>query len=312
LDRRPYYFALFALSILTMSSLYLSWSLSTGMGELTVEGFEIEGDQGRPVHFKVYQLRYVDYPGPMPVVLTIHGISESKESMYPYNLELARRNFTVISVDLSGHGDSQSTFNVHDINGMANDCYSALRFVQNNSSGVDNERYGVLGNSFGFQIAQALSQFAVTPSAYVAVGDFDKTGLYIENATFGNLLISLTESDEVLALEAFQRITDNNDSQIGITYGSFENQTAFRLDIAKSDNAFEALDPIIVASTTSWLVKAIQGELQYNYTIPPKSQIYFYKATADTTLIISIVGATITFLLLIHSVLQPNFRRNIR
>ena len=290
----------------------MSWSAGTGMGELSVESFEIEGNYGRPVHFNVYQLRYIEYPGLMPVILTIHGISESKESMFSYNIELARRNFTVVSVDLSGHGDSQSTFNVSDINGMVNDCYNALRFVQENFTSVDDERYGVLGNSFGFQIAHALSQFNVTPSAYVAVGEFEQTGLYFENATEGNLLISLTEFDEVLALDAFQRITDNNDSEIGITYGSFENQSAFRLDIAKSEHAFEALDQIIVASTTSWLVRAVQGEAQYNSTIPHEAQIYSYKAIADTTFIISIIGSAITVLIIIHSGIRSILLRNTR
>jgi len=286
----------------------MSWSVGTGMGELKVEEFEIDGNHGQSIHFKVYSLRYVDYSGLMPVILTIHGISESKERMYPYNIELARRNFTVVSVDLSGHGSSQAVFNEIDINGMANDCYAAMRFVQSNYTGIDIETYGVLGNSFGFRIAQAFSQFNVTPSAYVAVGNFLETGIDGDNSTLGNLLISTGELYESQALDALQRLTGNATAEVGRTYGVFGVQTAYRLEVARS----EPFDHTIVASTTSWLLKAIQGEAQYNSTIPPEAQVYFYKAIADTTSIISLVSAVIPVLLIIHSFVPTLLRGKLK
>ena len=101
-DRRILYYTLLILSILIASSLYLSWAVDRGLGTLDVERTGIELEPGRTVNFTVYGPRE-DYPGPMPVVLTIHGLGGSKEAMYAFNIELARRDFTVAAIDLAGH-----------------------------------------------------------------------------------------------------------------------------------------------------------------------------------------------------------------
>jgi len=129
LNKRALYLSLLILSIITASSLYLSWSADTGLGDLVVERTEIESDAGRPVNFLVYSPRSRTYGQPMPIVLTTHGIAGSKEGMYSFNIELARRNFTVVSVDLAGHGDSELGFDWTDYATLADDCYAALRYI---------------------------------------------------------------------------------------------------------------------------------------------------------------------------------------
>ena len=53
MNKRALYLSLLVLSIITASSLYLSWSADTGLGGLIVERMEIESDAGRPVKAEV-------------------------------------------------------------------------------------------------------------------------------------------------------------------------------------------------------------------------------------------------------------------
>ncbi|MHA2221659.1 MAG: alpha/beta fold hydrolase, partial [Candidatus Thorarchaeota archaeon] len=174
MDRQPLYFTIFILTILIGSSLYLSWSADRGMGGITVQRISLEREPGRPVEILVYQPRAEamgDTLDPMPIILSLHGIAGSKEGMYAFNIELARRNFTVVSMDLPGHGDSTLPFIVTDFETMAQDAYFALRHVQTTFPNVHNESYGILSHSHGFRVGIEMKDFPIAPLAYAAVGD---------------------------------------------------------------------------------------------------------------------------------------------
>ncbi len=312
LDRRPQYFALFILSVVIASSLYMSWAADTGMGELIVNRYAITGDSGRQVNFMVYRPRESTYPGPMPIILTTHGVAGSKAGMYSFNIELARRNFTVVSVDLPGHGDSPEAFVIDDINGMAEDCYSALRYVQTTFPNVDNETYGILTHSLGFQIALVMSEYSIAPKAYAAVGYLQEMGLDLVDKTPGNLLIALGEFDEMItaemAVESLRRMTGNNSAEPGVTYGSFENQTAYRLDLAPTDHVFEAIDGTIVGATCDWMVRAVQGGTNWNKTIAPTNQVYTAKTIAMATGAFALLVSAIPFLVILQDAIPSKLK----
>ncbi len=175
MNREPLYLSIFILSILIASSLYLSWTADRGMGELSVERVRIERAPGRPVDFLVYSPRIGDRLDPMPIVLTLHGLAGSKEGMYAFNIELARRNFTVVSVDLAGHGDSSLPFTIDDYEEIAQDAYAAVEYVQDNWEGVDTGSYAILSHSMGFRVAIELDDFPEAPRAYATVGDIGET-----------------------------------------------------------------------------------------------------------------------------------------
>lgn len=191
MERQHLYFTVFILGILIGSSLYLSWSVDTGMGQITVQRLSLEREIGRPVEILVYQPRDEALGGllePTPIILSIHGLADSKEGMYPFNIELARRNFTVVAIDLPGHGDSTLTFDATDFDAMAEDAYFALRHVQTTFSNVDNETYGIVSYSFGFRVGIELTDFPIAPSAFAAVGDVGQMAL----SQYSNLPANLT------------------------------------------------------------------------------------------------------------------------
>jgi pimeloyl-ACP methyl ester carboxylesterase len=245
-------------------------------------------------------------------VVTLHGLAGSKEGMYAFNIELARRNFTVVSVDLAGHGDSPLAYNIDDTETMAEDVYAALRFVQENWENVDNESYGIVSHSLGFRVAIELKDFPIAPMGFVAVGDVGQMelGEYVDFP--GNLLIAIGEYDEMIseedALHAIQTATGNASAEPDVTYGSLENQTAYRLTLAPTDHVFEAVDGTIVASATEWLIQAVQGEAQLSETLDPSNQVYFHKTIATFTGAMFLLLSVFPLMFLVYSYFPERYR----
>lgn len=315
MNRQPIYFTIFILTILIGSSLYLSWSVDRGMGAVNVERISLEREPGRPVEILVYSPRVEALGGdlePTPIILSLHGIAGSKEGMYAFNIELARRNFTVVSMDLPGHGDSTLPFIVTDYETIAQDAYYALRHVQTTYPNIHNESYGVISHSLGFRVAIQLQDFPIAPIAYAAVGNVGQMALgeYLDFP--GNLIIAVGEYDEMIsneaALEAIRTATGNSSAEAGVTYGSFINQTAYRLAFAPTDHVFEAVDSTIVSETITWLVEAVQGEAQLQHTLDPKSQVYFNKTIATFTGATFLLISTLPLMILVYSFLPDRLK----
>lgn len=282
------------------------------MGEITIERRVIEPEPGHQVSFLVYQPRTANHYQPMPIVLTIHGLAGSKERMYAFNIELARRNFTVVSVDLPGHGDSPLPFQPDQYHSMAEDAYAALRFVQNTWPQVDNEAYGVLSHSLGLRVAVELQDFTIAPLAYVTVGDVGQTdeGGYVDLP--GNLLMALGESDEMIpastALDAIRYVTGNASAEAGVTYGSFTTETAYKLAFAQTNHLFEATDPTIVSESVAWLVQGVQGGNHLQHTLDPMSQIFSFKTAGMMGGTLSLLASVLPFMALIYSFIPKRMR----
>jgi len=312
MKRQPLYFTIFIMTILFLSSFYLSWTVDRGLGEITVERHNIERAPGRPVDFLVYSPRLGELLDPMPIVVTLHGLAGSKEGMYAFNIELARRNFTVVSVDLAGHGDSPLAYDIAATEEMAQDAYAAIRYVQENWDNVDNETYGVLSHSLGFRVAIELMDFPIAPIGYAAVGDIGQMGLgeYIEFP--GNLLIAIGEYDEMIsvedALHAIQTATGNESAVADVTYGVIANQTAYRLALGPTDHVFEAVDGTIVKESTEWLIQTVQGEGQLVHSLDPASQVYFSKTIATFTGAMFLLLSVFPLMFLVYSYMPEKQR----
>ncbi len=303
MNRQPLYYAIFILTILIVSSLYLSWTVDRGMGSITVERLSIEREPSRPVEILIYNPRTEALGGdlvPRPIILTIHGIAGSKENMYSFNIELARRNFTVISMDLPGHGDSTLSFVDTDVAAMAQDAYYALRFVQTSYPNVDNETYGVVCDSFGFRIGMEFQDFPITPMGYVAVGDTEQMALSQYNDFPGNLLFAVHDSSGD-ALHSIQLATGNSSAESGVTYGLLANQTAYRL-------ATPSTGSVVVSEAITWLVSGVQGETQLPHTLNPEVQIYSYKTIASFMGTVFLLLSTLPIVMLFNDCIPARLK----
>ncbi|MHA1907101.1 MAG: alpha/beta hydrolase family protein [Candidatus Thorarchaeota archaeon] len=311
MSKTPQYFTLFILSIVIASSLYLSWSTDRGLGELEVERFSIERIPGRTVDFMVYKPRASTYDGPMPLVLTTHGVAGSKEGMYSFNIELARRNFTVVSVDLPGHGDSMLPFNITDFVTMAEDLLAAVEYVQAWPE-VNSTHYGVLTHSLGFQVAVEMQNFTNAPFAYTAVGAVADMGLGEITSLPGNLMIAMGEFDEMIsvedALETIEAASGLEEIHPRVTYGTFENQTAYRVGTAPTDHVFEAIDGTIVAEACSWMIQALQGTDHLDTTISLTDQVFSNKSFAMASGVFALLLSILPLVMILNSILPSRIK----
>ncbi|MHA2042250.1 MAG: alpha/beta hydrolase [Candidatus Thorarchaeota archaeon] len=268
IDRRVHYYVLFILAILIASSLYLSWTTESGQGELDVERTGVEIEPGRSVNFTVYSPRVPTYTDFMPVVLTIHGVGGSKESMYAFNIELARRNFTVVAVDLAGHGDSDSLFEWENYDRLADDCYAALQYVWSHYANTAQGIYGVIGHSLGWHVGLAMYNQPTQPGALVALGP-----VWIDDAASipPNTLFASGQFDELIPagelLTEFRSITSNSSAEAGVTYGNLTEGTAYRLILGGSNHITEITDHLLVIESVQWMIQALQGEGQLALTL---------------------------------------------
>jgi pimeloyl-ACP methyl ester carboxylesterase len=80
---------------------------------------------------------------PAPAVLVSHGYINTREMQSPFAIELARRGFVVLAMDMTGHGYSQGSVGSHDFGGPA-----ALRYLQSLPQ-VDKANIGMEGHSMG-------------------------------------------------------------------------------------------------------------------------------------------------------------------
>lgn len=85
---------------------------------------------------------------PAPEVICVHGGANTKEMQMNGYIELVRRGFVVVSIDMAEHGYTDAA-----VNGLTGESYGALAAVEYAMSlpNVDAERVGVTGHSMGNQ-----------------------------------------------------------------------------------------------------------------------------------------------------------------
>ncbi len=314
---RPRWLALVLLVVLATTSVAVEYAFERDFGAVSILDMKIELDNGRSVSFSVYRPSIVRYEGAMPAIVTIHGITASRESMRAYNIELARRNFTVVSVDLAGHGISSETFGINTFYDIVRDVYEAVRYVQLNDEFTSDSTYGVVGHSLGAGIALLLNNMPVIPNATVIIGGgmgFSMGGitLPLNMTTPHNLLLASGIWDELItpatAIETLRTTTGLPDALPGITYGEFLNGTARRLVLAPTNHLFETTNSMIVSECTEWMIRSLQGSTHYTSTLSPASQIYHYADVAGTVASVSFVLSLFPLYLIIYSKIPQRWR----
>ncbi len=97
-------------------------------------------------HFRLFVPTSATAENPAPAIVCCHGGTNVLELQMPLYVELARRGYVVISMDMAGHGESSNA-----INGMtsnSNGMLAAVEFLMSMPE-VDPNNIGVTGHSFG-------------------------------------------------------------------------------------------------------------------------------------------------------------------
>ncbi len=295
-----------------------SWINRIAFGSITIEKHDIETTNGRIVSFRVYKPSFNTYGQPLPAVLTIHGISSSGLMMDSFNIELARRNFTVVSLDTAGHGRSSERFSFGSLFDSVMDAFEAVRYIQLSDPDTDDSHYGILGHSLGAGISLLFDNVTVQPSATVIIGggmgdQFGGLTLPLNESAPRNLMIASGLYDElvpqILAIETLKIATGIMEPEVGTTYGNFTEGTARKLVFSATNHLFEISDAKIVSESIDWLGRALHGE-QYaeESMLNPNQLIYQFVSGFDLLASVSFVFTIFLLVLITYSRLPARFK----
>ena len=181
--------------------------IQTSGGTVQTEEITFTTDVGAVSHAKLYIPETATAETPAPAVLLCHGYTASLDAMEPNAIELSRRGYVVMCLDLYGHGESElpapgySQAEMGGVEDYAPDLgtYSALQEFAKYDF-VDLSRIGMLGHSMGTAAIQEGAYLAYTKwtAAYNAALEEATAAGQDETAAAGTAYQAAMESGIVL------------------------------------------------------------------------------------------------------------------
>ncbi len=121
----------------------VSYAVQSGGGSVSVKHVRFAGTNGKMIDGKLYVPADATNESPAPGVMAVHGYINTRDTMEPLSLELARRGYVVLNVDQMGHGLSDSPAFANGYGGPDSLAYlRSLGFVNDNC-------IGMVGHSMG-------------------------------------------------------------------------------------------------------------------------------------------------------------------
>lgn len=307
MDKRILYAALLVLITAIASSAVISHSTQRGLGELRVDAIEIPTQSGVNMSCTIYSQYYPKYESPLPIIISIHGPMSSSSSLYAFNIELARRNMTVVSIEIPDLLDLVSSMNGIDLNETGYRCFQVLDYVRSNYDVVDNV-FGILTHAEGFHIALDMMNFTGEPASFVAIGSMGTVYSDLNYPITGNFLLAIGDSNSQISVRTGQSnmetLSGISDFQVGITYGSLDEHTAFRLISASVTQETELTNSEFIQETCTWMICGLQGQEQLERSLDVEQQIFHYQIYSEWIGWISFAGIGLALFILVISIIS--------
>jgi dienelactone hydrolase len=274
----------------------LGWALVLGGGWLAHAIQTSGGVEVRDVRFpgeagvELSGLLYVP-PGAAagrrtPAILLSHGYINTREMQSAFAIELARRGFVVLAMDMTGHGFSGGAVGQQDFGGPA-----ALRYLRGLPY-VDRDNVGLAGHSLGG--APILAAATELPDGYRAVVLVGSTpgilgskgaasprfprnlalvfGRYDEFAEF---MWQVPTGGDIVGAPRLAAIFDAPAPlQPDRVYGSIEDGTARVVHVPPITHPWEHFSHLAVGQSVDWLQTTLSGEASPR---DPADQVWIWK-----------------------------------
>ena len=270
--------------VLILGGSFLAHSIQTA-GGTRIEDVRFPGDGGITQSGLLYVPAGATAQHPAPAVLVSHGYINTREMQSPFAIELARRGFVVLAMDMKGHGYSEGAvrFPRDDLGGTA-----ALRYLTGLPF-VDKANVGLEGHSMGgIPIGSAA---AAMPDAYKAIVFEGSTPGFLGAAKptdFHNLQVVFGQFDEFAPLmwgvpkgaliatgEKAQKVFGTTGPvEVGKTYGNVADGSAKRLLNPPVTHPWEHFSSAGVGGAVDWFQTTLTGA---SHPLPPNDQIWLWK-----------------------------------
>ena len=290
------YLALAVLAVFFLAGIAAVIILDSDFGNLDVKTVAIP-DGDLEISGLLYRPKAATAQKPLPAIILVHGISSSKQSMSNIALELARRDFIALSIDVVGHGRSGGKLEA--TGDLSLGTLAAVRYIEAQPY-VDASSIALVGHSLGAGAIRAAVTVRERINATVLIaggfGEMVADQAYgVLNSTFPkNLLVAIGRQDILFDLS--QVTKEWLPPVFGVSlevvpnrlYGDFYLGTARKLITPSTTHLLEPLDPNIVSETVIWLNKALKSE--YVGQQLEESTIYLYREVAMLFSVFVFVG----------------------
>jgi pimeloyl-ACP methyl ester carboxylesterase len=237
-----------------------------------------------------------------PAVLLSHGYINTREMQSPFAIELARRGFVVLAMDMTGHGGSGGNVGAAGFGGP-----SALAFLRSQPF-VDRDQIGLAGHSMGG--GPVLAAARAEPEGYRAVvlvgsapglfgppdearPDFPRN----LNVVFGGLdefsalMWRTPKGTDLPGSEKLKAVFGvASPVEPGRIYGDPTLGIARRLDLPRITHPWEHFSSGGVAPAVDWMQARLEGEAR---PLPAGDQVWVWKEAGT---LLALVGAGLLLL----------------
>jgi len=229
-------------------------------------------------------------------IVISHYLSGSKLHMHPLSSELAKKGFTVISIDFRGHGASGGStgawFEGYVREPLEKDMEAAVSYFEQNLTYIT--EIGLIGHSIGGTKALTLARMHPTRiNATVIIGTLPSKIMKISNLL---MIFAAVESGitEPYLKQLLTEYTGKRNVTLGEFYGDWTsgNNTMVYVD-SFSEHFFEVMDTSIIFQSIKWFEQAFAIESTSEISITtPILQIFTF---------ISFIGViTLTFIIVVY------------
>jgi len=190
-------------------------------------------------------------------IVVCHGFFGNKLNMQPLSIELVKRGFTVLNIDLRGHGASGGSFLRKD---LIKDIKAAVNYFEYNLPYIT--EIGLVGHSIGAEIAALFSRTSPNKiNATVAIGGVASNFTGISNLLLVTGLYDPGLREEKI-IEILKSYTGKEDVYIGELYnGDFNGGNNIKGYISPfSGHLSEVVDSAILYQIVQWFEQAFNGE----------------------------------------------------
>jgi len=278
-------------ALLILGGSWLASAVQTAGGAVTIRDVRFAGDpladkSGLTQSALLYVPKSATAAHPAPAVLASHGYINTREMQSPFAIELARRGFVVLAMDMVGHGYSEGSVRLgpgQDLGGPA-----ALRYLQSLPF-VDKANIGLEGHSMGgVPIATAA---ASQPQGYKAIVFEGSTPAFLGAKSppkLNNLAVVFGQYDEFAPLmwgvpkgsmvagskKLAKVFGVESPVLVGKIYGSLPDGTGRVLENPPVTHPWEHFSRAGVGGAVDWFQKTLTGEAN---PLPPANQVWLWK-----------------------------------
>ena len=270
----------------------LASRVQTSGGTVAVSEVRIPAADGVTVSGLLYRPAGATAQAPAPAALISHGYINTREMQSPFAIELSRRGYVVLAMDMTGHGYSGGIVGTEGFGGPA-----ALRWLQAQPF-VDRTRIGLEGHSMGGGpiMAAAVEQpdgyravvlEGSTPGLLRAKAPENPRNLALvfgEYEEFAGLMWQVPTGDKVGESKRLQKLFGTAQTvQPGRLYGDIAAGTARQLYLTPTTHPGEHFSASGVGAAVDWLQRTVPTATPK----PASDQVWIWK---DIGTLISFLG----------------------